>query len=155
VVLHCAGIALDPGDEAPSLSVANVDIADTAGLQESLHGVFNLGCGRAFTGNNPAVFAVGFQSERKRSQFFGKALRLVIVGARFRMNEDWARRWIVIKMLKWVVGKQNAVFFACPKLLQACAARAVARGKFDMSGMAILRRLERTADLFSKCRGDW
>lgn len=60
VVLHCAGIVLDPRNEAASFSIANVNVADTTGLQESLHRALNLFCGGAFASDDPAIFSVGF-----------------------------------------------------------------------------------------------
>jgi hypothetical protein len=54
------------------------------------------------------------------------------------MNEDWARRRIFIEAVEWIKGKQNAIFFAGPKLFQTCAARAVASGTFHMGSAEIL-----------------
>ena len=51
--LSLGGIALDPGDEASSLSIADMDVTNSGGLQESLHGAFNLIGRRAFTGDDP------------------------------------------------------------------------------------------------------
>src|ERR1041385_5776416 len=101
-VLLCAGVTLNPRDEASSFSIANVDVVDTACLQETFHRAFNFSRRRAFPSNNPAVFAIGFQSERKRSQLFREDLRLVIAGARFGVNEDRSRRRVFIEALEWV-----------------------------------------------------
>src|SRR3954464_14520199 len=95
-VLRCAGIALNPRDEASSFSIANVNIADTACLQEPFHGAFNFSRRRTFSSDDPAVFAVGFQSKRKSPQFLGEDLRLVIAGAGFGVNEDRPGRRISI-----------------------------------------------------------
>src|ERR1051326_2330335 len=101
-VLRCAGIALNPRDEASSFSIANVDVADTSCLQEPFHGDFNFSRRRTFPGNNPAVFAIGFQSERKEPQLLREDLRLVIAGARFGVNENRSRRRVFIEALEWV-----------------------------------------------------
>ena len=74
--------------------------------------------------------------------------------ARFGMNEDGTRRRIFIETGKWVVSEQNTVFFTSAKLLQTCAAWAVARGTFHMGRVSILGRLQCAADLFGKGRCD-
>ena len=70
------------------------------------------------------------------------------------MNEDRTGRRIRIEAGKWVVGEQNAVFFTGAKLLQTRPARTVTGGKLHMGLMPILRRLQRAADLLSKCSVD-
>lgn len=85
-MVWCVSIPLDPRDEAARLSVANVNVTNATGLQEPLYRAFNLICRRTFTDDDPAVFAVGFQSQRETSQFFGKGPLIVIARARFCMN---------------------------------------------------------------------
>src|ERR1700753_2501345 len=80
--------ALNPCHEAPGLGIAHMDIVNAAGLEESCNGRLNFIGSRAFTRDDPAVFSVGFQRERKRAQLFRKLFRVAIALAWFRVDKD-------------------------------------------------------------------
>src|SRR5690348_17586129 len=81
-------IALDPGNEAPSFSIANVNVADTAGIQEPLDASLDLRRRRAFSGDDPPALAVSFQGQGKGTQLPGKCMSFRKGRARPGMNED-------------------------------------------------------------------
>jgi hypothetical protein len=138
--MSVGGVALDPGNEAPSFSIADVNVADAAGVQEPPDASLNLMLGWALASNDPPVFAVSFQGQRKGPQFLRKYMQFSKSRARPGMNEDWTRGRIFVETGKWVVREQNAVFFP-GELLQTRAAWAVTGCKFHMGRMPILRRL--------------
>src|ERR1051326_7486547 len=145
-------IGLDPGNVAPSFSIANMNVAGTAGIQEPLDASLDLMRRWTLAGDDPAVLAIGFQGQRKGTQLLRKYMSFSKSRARPGMNEDRTGGRIFIEAGKWIVGEQNAVFFTGTKLLQTRAARTVTGGKFHMGRMPILRRLQRAAYLFGKCR---
>src|SRR5262249_48158076 len=147
-------IAFDPGNEASSFSIANVNVADTGGIQEPLDAFLDLMRRWTFADDDPPVFAISFQGQRKGTQLLGKYMSFSKSRTRPGMNEDWTRGRIFVETGKWVVSEQNAVFCAGAELLQARAAWTVTGCKFHVGRMSILRRLHRAADLFSKGRGD-
>lgn len=147
-------IALDPGNEASSLSIANVNIADAAGIEEPLDRSLDLMLGRAFADDDPPALAISFQGQRKGTQLLGKYMSFSKSWARLGMNEDWTRGRVFVEIGKWVVSEQNTVFCTSAELLQTRAAGTVTGGKLHMGRMPILRRLQRAADLFGKCRID-
>lgn len=146
--------ALDPGNEAAGLSVANVNVADTDGIQKPLNASFDLRLRRALSGNDPAVLTVSFQGQGKGTQLLRERLGIRKSSARFGMNEDRARRRVFIETGKWIVGEQNAVFFTDAELLQTCAAWTATGGTFHMGRVSVLGRLQSAADFFSKCGVD-
>jgi hypothetical protein len=147
-------IALDAGNEAPSLSIANVNVADAAGVQEPLDASLDLMRRWTFADDDPSALAISFQGQGKGTQLLGKHMSFSKSRARPGMNEDWTRGRIFVETGKWVVSEQNAVFFPGAELLQTRAAWTVTGCKFHMGRMPILRRLQRATDLFGKCRID-
>ena len=147
-------IALDPGNEASSFSIANVNVADTVGIQEPLDASLDLMRRWAFAGDDPPAFAISFQGQRKGTQLLGKYMSFSKSRARPGMNEDWTRRRIFVETGKWVVSEQNTVFCTGAELLQTRAAWTVTGCKFHVGRMSILRGLQCAADLFGKGRGD-
>src|SRR6476646_4897285 len=147
-------IALDPGNEASSFSIANVNVADTAGIQEPVDASLDLQRGWAFSGDDPSALAVSFQGQGKGTQLLGKCMSFRKSRARPGMNEARTGRRVFVETSERVVGEQDAVFFTGAKLLQTRAAWTVTGGKFHVGRMPILRRLQRAADLFGKCGVD-
>ena len=147
-------VAFDPGYEASSFSIANVDIPDTVGIEQPLDAFLDLMRRWAFADNDPPALAISFQGQRKGTQLLGKYMSFSKSRTRPGMNEDWTRGRIFVETGKWVVSEQNAVFRTGAELLQTRAARTVTGCKFHMGRMSVLRRLQRAADLFGKSRGD-
>lgn len=147
-------IALNPGNEAPSFSVANVNVADTAGIQKPLDASFDLLCRWAFASDDPPVLTVSFQGQRQGTQLLRKSMNFSKSRTGPCMNEHRTGRRIFVQSGEWVVCEQNAVFFTGTKLLQTRAAGAVTGGKFHVGRMPILRRPQRATYLFGKCRVD-
>src|SRR5436305_6589120 len=76
-------------------------------------------------GDDPAVWAVGFEGQRQVAELFGKS-RAGILRALFPVDEYRTRRRIPVQPMERVVGKKDAVLLAFPELPQAGAAGAVA-----------------------------
>lgn len=65
-------ITLDAGNEAPSLSIANVNVADAAGVQEPLDASLDLMRRWTFADDDPSALAISFQGQGKGTQLLGK-----------------------------------------------------------------------------------
>jgi hypothetical protein len=114
--LWFGAIALNPGNEAPSFSIANVNIADASGIQKPLDASLDFILRRAFARDDPPALAISFQGERKGTQLLREYLSFSKSRARPGMNKDWTRRRVVMEALKWVKGEENSIFLANPEL---------------------------------------
>src|SRR5215831_8329552 len=56
-------VALDPGNEAPSFSIANVNVSDTVGIEQPLNASLDLMRRWAFAGDDPPALAISFQGQ--------------------------------------------------------------------------------------------
>src|SRR5258708_20889302 len=92
-----SAIALNPGNEASSFSVANVNIADTAGAQEPLDASLDLLRRWAFASDNPPVLTVSFQGQGKGTQLLRKSMNYSKNRARPGINQDRTRRRLHIE----------------------------------------------------------
>jgi hypothetical protein len=110
-------IALNLGNEASSFSIADVNIPDTAGIEQPLDASLDLMRGWALTGDDPPGLAIGFQGQRKGTQLLGKYMRFSKSRTRPGMNEDWTRGRVFVETGKRVVSEQNAVFCSGAELL--------------------------------------